>query len=311
MLLLSILHYRRLTYTGQSSLQTRGLIVLLISKAAGHPISSVDYMDAETSAGISQRQRSLAEMTEMIYSAHLIHRGILNLHPSVLSQSKSAQDLHFGNKMSVLSGDFLLASVWKGLGELRNTKVVELMSTAIGDFMEGQFVIETESGNPEDNASWKYWEERNFLRAASLQANSCQSALALAAHEDRKQGFAYEFGKNFALAWQAFNEMQPFLQGYIEPTTNNTMVPTFEVMSAPVLLHIESTGEKLDSFKRRGKSKIDYKLLHSEICRGIGMEKTRDLIMDYSNKALDALENFAPSESVSALSNIVYAVREV
>ena len=294
-------------------MQTRGLIVLLITKAAGHPLSSIDYMDAETSAGISQRQRSLAEMTEMIYSAHLIHRGILNLQPSLLAQSKTAQDLHFGNKMSVLSGDFLLASVWKGLGELRNTKVVELMSTAIGDFMEGQFVIETESGNPGDNASSKYWEDRNFMRAGSLQANSCQSSLALANHDDSCQEKAYAFGKNFALAWQAFNEMQPFLSSYIEPT--NT-VATFDLMSAPILLHFETTGDSLENYKIEGKTQdgkpaIDYKELHHVVSNGVGLEKTKDMIMHYSNAALDALDCFAPSDSVNALSNIVYAVREV
>jgi len=304
---------KRLTYTGHSVMQTRGLIVLLISKAAGHPVSSIDYMDAETSAGISQRQRSLAEMTEMIYSAHLIHRGILNLQPSLLQTSKTAQDLHFGNKMSVLSGDFLLASVWKGLGELRNTKVVELMSTAIGDFMEGQFVIETESGNPEDNASAKYWEERNFMRAGSLQANSCQSALALANHEDNSQTKAYEFGKNFALAWQAFNEMQPFLQSYLQPT--NT-VPIFDLMSAPILLHFEHTGQSLKDFEiegktHEGKPAIDYKSLHQEVANGVGIDRTKQLILHYSNTALDALDAFTPSESINALSNIVYAVREV
>lgn len=294
-------------------MQTRGLIVLLMSKAAGHPLTSIDYMDAETSAGISQRQRSLAEMTEMIYSAHLIHRGILNLQPSLLQHSKTAQDLHFGNKMSVLSGDFLLASVWKGLGELRNTRVVELMSTAIGDFMEGQFVIETESGNPEDNATTKYWEERNFMRAGSLQANSCQSALALANHHDVYQVKGYEFGKNFALAWQAFNEMQPFLTSYMQPT--NT-VATFDLMSAPILLHFEHTGLTLDAFRvqgkmENGKAVIDYKALHAVVSSGIGMEKTKELIMHYSNLALDALDTFQASESVNALTNIVYAVREV
>ena len=295
-------------------MQTRGLIVLLMSKAAGHPLSSIDYMDAETSAGISQRQRSLAEMTEMIYSAHLIHRGILNLQPSLLQHSKTAQDLHFGNKMSVLSGDFLLASVWKGLGELRNTRVVELMSTAIGDFMEGQFVIETENGDPEQHASTKYWEDRNFMRAGSLQANSCQSALALANHMDHYQAKGYEFGKNFALAWQAFNEMQPFLTTYMQPT--NT-VATFDLMSAPILLHFEHTGLTLNAFaidgkvQENGKPMIDYKALHHVVSNGIGIEKTKDLIMHYSNLALDALETFEPSESVNALTNIVYAVREV
>ena len=116
--------------------------MLLISKAGGHPSNSIDFNDAQLSAEISGRQRSLAKLTEMIYSAQSIHNGIVHLESSALKSSKKAKDLHFDNKISIISGDFLLANIWKGLGELRNTKVVQLMSIAVGDFVEGQFVIE-------------------------------------------------------------------------------------------------------------------------------------------------------------------------
>lgn len=300
-------------------MQTRGLIVLLMSKAAGHPTSSIDFMDAQQSAGISQRQRSLAEMTEMIYSAHLIHRGILNLQPSLLSQSKKAMDLHFGNKMSVLSGDFLLASVWKGLGELRDTKVVELMATAIGDFMEGQFIIETESKFPANNAGKDFWEERNFLRVGSLQANSCQSALQLAGLDDSLQMKAYEFGRNIALGWQAFTELQPFIDSYMHPL--NT-APTFDLISAPVVLHIENNGENLDDIVinnarnsdnttgDESQQSYDFKKLHSIVRNGPAIGKTRELITDYTDKALQALDGFPKSDATKALTNIVFAIRE-
>ncbi|CAG2109140.1 unnamed protein product [Medioppia subpectinata] len=310
---------KRLTYTGHSNMQTRGLIVLLMSKAAGHPTTSIDFIDAQQSAGISQRQRSLAEMTEMIYSAHLIHRGILNLQPSLLLQSKKAMDLHFGNKMSVLSGDFLLASVWKGLGELRDTKVVELMATAIGDFMEGQFIIETESTFPTTNAGKDFWEERNFLRVGSLQANSCQSALQLSGHDDRLQVNAYDFGRNIALGWQAFTELQPFIDSYMHPL--NT-APTFDLRSAPVVLHIENNGQSLDEIVLSGgegegeagvadnSPQYDFNKLHSLVRNGPAIDKTRQLIREYTDKALQALEGFPKSDATNALSNIVFAIRE-
>lgn len=186
------------------------------------------------------------------------------------------------------------------------------MATAIGDFMEGQFVIETESGYPEDNATTQYWEERNFLRVGSLQANSCQSALALANHDEHVQQRAYDFGRNFALAWQAFNELQPFLQPYVQPT-NTT--PTFELRSAPVLQHIQHAKENLDKFRLAtkqadGKPAINYKKLHAAVNEGAGIEQTKQLIISYSNKALEALDHLPPSDAVNALSNIVYAVRE-
>ena len=290
--------------------------MLLMSKAAGHPTTSIDFIDAQQSAGISQRQRSLAEMTEMIYSAHLIHRGILNLQPSLLAQSKKAMDLHFGNKMSVLSGDFLLASVWKGLGELRDTKVVELMATAIGDFMEGQFIIETESKFPVKNASKQFWEERNFLRVGSLQANGCQSALQLSGHPENLQVKAYEFGRNIALGWQAFTELQPFIDSYVYPI--NT-APNFELISAPVVLHIENNGQTLEDIFSDNRNKpggadsqptYDFEKLHTIVRNGPAIHKTRELISEYTDKALEALEGLPQSDATKALSNIVFAIRE-
>ncbi|CAB1335347.1 unnamed protein product [Coregonus sp. 'balchen'] len=47
--------------------------------------------------------------------------------------------MQFGNKMSVLSGDFLLANACTGLAQLNNTKVVELISSAIGDLVQGTY----------------------------------------------------------------------------------------------------------------------------------------------------------------------------
>lgn len=67
-------------------------------------------------------QRNLAEITELIHTAFLVHRGIVNLKEWTVSDGP-LKDMQFGNKMAVLSGDFLLANACTGLAELNNTKV--------------------------------------------------------------------------------------------------------------------------------------------------------------------------------------------
>ena len=67
-------------------------------------------------------QRSLAEITEMIHTAHLIHKGVVNLSPTVFDGT-TLQDMEFGNKIAILSGDYLLANACTGLATLRNTMV--------------------------------------------------------------------------------------------------------------------------------------------------------------------------------------------
>lgn len=67
-------------------------------------------------------QRNLAEITELIHTAFLVHRGIVNLKECTVSDGP-LKDMQFGNKMAVLSGDFLLANACTGLAQLDNTKV--------------------------------------------------------------------------------------------------------------------------------------------------------------------------------------------
>ena len=67
-------------------------------------------------------QRALAEITEMIHTASLIHKGLVNIDPEVM-KGDVMKEMEFGNKMAVLSGDFLLANASTGLADLNNTKV--------------------------------------------------------------------------------------------------------------------------------------------------------------------------------------------
>lgn len=279
--------------------------MLLMAKAA---MASTDQKD------LTPSQKMIAEMTELIYSAYLVHKSVINLCNPVPGETNEVKDLRFGNKMSILSGDFLLASVLRGLGEMRNTKVVELMSTAISQYTEGQFLIATESYLPEANASKNYWKERNFLQTASLQANSCQSALAVTHSPDTVQGHAYEFGKDFGLAWQAYTETSFFLHPLKSGGIFKKEPQPFDLMTAPALLYIERCGTSLDEYRTEqedGTFKYDYGRLHETIRNSCGMEESRQLIVDYCNRATRVLENFESSESVTALTNIINVMKEL
>lgn len=70
-------------------------------------------------------QRNLAEITELIHTAFLVHRGIVNLKEWTNSDGP-LKDMQFGNKMAVLSGDFLLANACTGLAQLNDTKVLNM-----------------------------------------------------------------------------------------------------------------------------------------------------------------------------------------
>lgn len=64
----------------------------------------------------------MAEITEMIHTADLIHRGIIELKSDMLDNANLG-NLQFGNKMAVLSGDYVLASASRALAQLYNAQV--------------------------------------------------------------------------------------------------------------------------------------------------------------------------------------------
>lgn len=84
-------------------MQAWGLIVLLISKAAGHA-STVPDMDQDKSAGVLHSQRGLAEVTEMIRISHLVH----NVSLMVLSPKIQARLISF----ILISFSVCLAYFW-------------------------------------------------------------------------------------------------------------------------------------------------------------------------------------------------------
>ena len=157
------------------------------------------------------------------------------------------EDMTFGNKIGLLIGDYLLGHSSAELAGLRNQEVVELISSAVRDFSESEFIGERDEQNnplpskPGSNPAQsngtattpdvdfdekdvlipmniskvmgnpeKEWECRNILNAGSLLGKSCQAALKLAGQNEEMQKQAYLFGKHLSLAWQACLDAEPF-----------------------------------------------------------------------------------------------------
>ncbi len=71
-------------------------------------------------------QRSMAEIAELLYTANLIHRGVIEGHEisAQCSLDENRLDaLNSANKLAILGGDFLLASSSMALAKLRCPKV--------------------------------------------------------------------------------------------------------------------------------------------------------------------------------------------
>ncbi|KAL9700960.1 hypothetical protein quinque_004401 [Culex quinquefasciatus] len=332
-----------LIYNGKNNMQAWGLIVLLVSKAVGHA-PSVPDLEQDKSAGVLHSQRALAEITEMIRTAHLVHQGLVNLQPlaNAGNELSGDSDMIFGNKIALLSGDYLLGNACLQLAGLRNQTLIELISSSLRDMAESNFIgdrdvqnnplptapggqpsavhasgdlgfgdledntqpmsIKDVMGNPE-----KEWSLRHILGAGSLLGKSCQGALILAGQAVELQKQGYLFGKHLSLAWQACIDLEPFSSPNLPPGT------TFSLVSAPVLFHLEHDPSLYEEIKKGQQSvdDIDYAKIHAEVIKGPGLDKTRALQKKHSLAAMTVLNELPPSDARTALQNIILAMQDL
>ncbi|XP_059970819.1 all trans-polyprenyl-diphosphate synthase PDSS2 isoform X2 [Mesoplodon densirostris] len=248
---------RGLVHDSQNNLQLRGLVVLLISKAAGPSSVNASCQSYDMVSGIYSCQRSLAEITELIHTALLVHRGIVNL-DELQSSDGPLKDMQFGNKIAILSGDFLLANACNGLALLQNTKVVELLASALMDLVQGVYHENSTSAKENritDDIGILTWKEQTFLSHGALLAKSCQAAMELAKHDAEVQDMAFQYGKHMAMSHKINSDLQPFIK---EKTSDSL---TFNLNSAPVVLHQEFLGRDLwikQIREAQRKGRLDY-----------------------------------------------------
>ncbi|XP_061552321.1 decaprenyl-diphosphate synthase subunit 2 [Phycodurus eques] len=299
---------RGFVYDSRNNLQMRGLVVLLLSKAAGPSHTSSDLLSHDMVSGIYPSQRNLAEITELIHTAFLVHRGVVNLKELTASDGL-LKDMEFGNKMAVLSGDFLLANACTGLAQLNNTKVVELISSAIGDLVQGIYYESsnnTEENNITTEVSTAAWEEQTFLSHGALLAKSCQAAMELAQHDKKSQRLAYKYGKHLSLGHKLNSDLQPFVKSDV-----GEQVP-FSFSAAPVIFHRHIIGperwqQQLQQAKTM-RNQLDYAKLLAAVKSEKGVSSALNLCCYHGNRALEAIQAFPSSEARSALENIAAAI---
>lgn len=328
---------KNLIYDGKSNMQAWGLIVLLISKAAGHS-SDIPDMEQDKSAGVLHSQRALAEITEMIRTSHLIHQGMVNLQTLTKSGNELAADseLIFGNKIALLGGDYLLGNACLQLANLRNQELIELISSAVRDLAESNFVGDRDDENNalpsdpknkihiDDDSPIKHfestkdidmslilghpereWSFRHTLSSGSLLGKSCQGTLKLAGQSEELQKHGYSFGKHLALAWQASMDLEPFR---LQELPFNT---SFSLISAPVLFHLDYDSSLYEEIKkgRKNVNEIDYRKIHKCVLDGPGIEKTKELQRKHGQAAMDVLNEFPNCDARTALQNIILAMQ--
>lgn len=171
---------------------------------------TVESPDFANDTTILPTQRRLAEITELIHTASLLHDDVIDT--SIARRGNPSANIAFGNKMAVLAGDFLLGRASVALARLRDPEVTELLATVIANLVEGEFMQLKNTALDEKKPVWSeetitYYLQKTYLKSASLISKSCRAAAILGEHPEEVVEAAYQYGKNLGLAFQLVDDM--------------------------------------------------------------------------------------------------------
>ena len=267
----------------------RPAIVLLVSRAT--------MLDLE----ITSRHRRLAEITEMIHTASLVHDDVVD--EAVLRRNVPTVNSLFDNRIAVLAGDFLFAQSSWYLANLDNLQVVKLLSEVIRDFAEGE--IFQGINRFDTSLTLEAYLDKSYYKTASLMANSSKSAAILSDASAEVIDSLYNYGKYLGLAFQIVDDILDFTS----PTEVLGKPSGSDLISgnitAPALFAMEETPYLETLIQRVFSEEGDIDKALSIISESQGIERSQELAAYHGQLALKQLACLKPSPYSQSLTDIV------
>ena len=267
----------------------RPAIVLLASRAT---------MPSED---ITARHRRLAEITEMIHTASLVHDDVVD--EAELRRSVPTVNNLFGNRIAVLAGDFLFAQSSWYLANLDNLEVVKLLSEVIRDFAEGE--IQQGINAFDTRLTLDAYLTKSFYKTASLMANSAKAAGVLSNTSSEMTESLYQYGRHLGLAFQIVDDILDFTSPTEilgKPTGSDLVAGN---ITAPALFAMEETPYLKVLIERQFNQPNDQQEALSLVLESQGIWRSRELASQHGQSALKAISQLPDSSCKQALIEIV------
>lgn len=275
------------------------------SVPAGNPLyTSNDDAYNHKDSNILPSQRRLAEITELIHTASLLHDDVID--DSISRRGSPSANMAFGNKMAVLAGDFLLGRASVALARLRDAEVIELLATVIANLVEGEFMQLKNTALDEAQPIWtedtlSYYLQKTYLKSASLISKSCRAAALLGQNSPEVAEAAYTYGRNLGLAFQLVDDMLDYTTSAAELGKPAGADLELGLATAPLLFAWKDNRQLGVLVGRRFSADGDVQLARDLVSRSDGLEQTRALAQEYADKAAQAVSKFPDSEAKDGL----------
>lgn len=259
------------------------------------------------------RHVDLAACVEFIHTATLLHDDVVD--ESQLRRGLASANAVFGNKASVLVGDFLFARSFQLMVDDGSLKVLAILSKAAATIAEGE-VLQLVTQNDLTTSDARYLEVVTG-KTAALFAAACRVGAVVANRPDGEESALWDYGMKLGIAFQLVDDALDYAAD--QATLGKTVGDDFREgkITLPVLVAHRAGSEAERAFWQRtieDLEQTDDDLLEAMrlIERHGAINETLERAQAFVNEAKAALDIFPDSPIRRALRGVAdYTVQRL
>ncbi len=302
----------RLLTAVESDVHTASDIAVHLLEAGGKRIRPALVL---ISAGACGGDVNEPRVIEVATAAELVHMASL-VHDDVVDETSERRGVatangEWGNKISVLSGDFMLAKAFLLLAGLDESRITEVVSSTAVVMTESE-ILQAECEGSVSGWQASYWKViRGKTAAFTAACCVCGATLAKACPESCRM--MEEFGANFGLAFQITDDLLDIVG---DPNETGKDIGT-DLMhgkfTLPTLLALKSCseddGRRLARLVEKGFLSREEAHEAASIVIACGAARqARETAMDCGRRAQACVEPLPESAYKSALQSLALAI---
>ena len=286
----------------------------LIPQLAGHLIASggkrlrpmLTLASARLCGYAGERHIVLAACVEFIHTATLLHDDVVD--ESDLRRGSATANVVWGNKASVLVGDFLFSRAFQLMVEDGSLEVLRILSHASAVIAEGE-VLQLTTSNDTATSEDTYLEVIS-AKTAALFAAACRVGAVVADRSKAEVDSLDSYGRNLGIAFQLVDDALDYSAR--QATLGKSVGDDFREgkITLPVLLAYRRGNEPEREFWRRTLEEMaqrpdDLAKAQTLIEKHGALRDTIERARHYGAMAQDALALFPDGEIKRAMSDAI------
>jgi octaprenyl-diphosphate synthase len=251
------------------------------------------------------RDVHLAACVEFIHTATLLHDDVVD--ESILRRGFASANAVFGNKASVLVGDFLFARAFQLMVADGSLEVLRILSAAAATIAEGE-VLQLTTQNDLGTTEQRYFDVIRG-KTAALFAAACEVGGVIAERGPAECGALARFGMDLGMAFQLVDDALDYSASVAE--LGKTIGDDFREskLTYPILLAIEAADAPEREFWARtigegAQTETDLTTALTYIKAHDAIERTLARARAFVDSACAALDVFPASPMRDALMDV-------